>query len=123
MNNSVTKDELTARIAALEALAVKRLAGTDDTKKPRNVTDKGLLAKAKMVFYHENKMSKPVQDMLKKKYNISSNDVVKPSFAEWRKVKTCTDELFDKLPASQVEKLKKRSESAKLPKNDEGVEM
>lgn len=116
----MTKEELTARIAALETLVVSKLSIKD--KKPRNVTEKGILQKAKMIYYHENKNSATVQNMLKKKFNISTDEVLKPSFKDWRKIKVCTDEMFEKLSVSEVEKLKKQAETAKLPKNDAGVE-
>lgn len=119
---AVSKNDLNERIAALEALAVK-LSVSGGDKKPRAVTEKGILAKAKMIYYHANKNSKAVQDMLKKKHNISGDEVMKPTFKEWRKVKACTDELFAKLSSSEVDKLKKQAETAKLPKNDEGVEL
>jgi superfamily II DNA/RNA helicase len=66
-------------------------------KKPRNTTNKGYLAKAKMLFYHENKLTKAVQDKMKDFDFIAENNK-NHNRVKWRLLKTITDNMFEELP-------------------------
>jgi hypothetical protein len=54
-------------------------------KKPRNITEKGYFAKAKMLYYHEMKNSAEVKALF-------------PNKIMWTEVKKHTDNMFSELP-------------------------
>jgi hypothetical protein len=103
-------DKLSERIDAIEAMLneLNEMTVNDKkvTKKSRNITDKGILQKAKLMFYQDNKNIDNVKTMLKKKY---SSENVSVSFKDWRKVKVCTDELFDGLSQSKKDEYVKKA--------------
>ncbi len=93
--------QLNARVDALEELVSKLSVSTkktpnkkvNDDNKPRNVTEKGILHKAKLMFYQDNKDSAEVKEMFKENYG----EELKVSFNNWTAVKKITDILFDEL--------------------------
>jgi hypothetical protein len=60
-------------------------------KKPRKVTEKGVLQAAKTLYYHDNKKSEHVMSILREKYG---NDF-KITLLNFRKAQKVTDEMFD----------------------------
>lgn len=86
--------DLVERVDALEALVSKLNIDISKTeKKPRNITEKGELHKAKLLFYQEKKDTKEVKAAYKKEHG----EELKVSFKNWTQVKKITDIMFDKL--------------------------
>ena len=98
---------LNARIDALEALVSKlsvsnakdgsKKGTKTEDKKPRNMTEKGKLHKAKLLYYQENKNSAEVNKMYKENFG----EELSVSFRNWTVVKSLTDILFDELNDTQ----------------------
>lgn len=104
--------DLVKRVENLENL-ISNLA-LDNEKKPkktacRNVTEKGLLNKAKLAYYHEHKNTTAIKEQAKKLYG----DDFESSFTEWRKVKVLTDKDYDKLSESEQERYVNAAKSSK----------
>jgi hypothetical protein len=121
-NQSLTRmtkaTELAARIDALEALVTKlsvtnndnkktKAAAEKDDKKPRNVTEKGIIHKAKMLFYQANKDSSEVKKMFKE----NNGQELTVNFKNWHDVKKITDILFDELSEADKQKYIKKAET------------
>jgi hypothetical protein len=105
--------ELAARVDALEdlinKLSVSKNKKSDaDSKKPRNVTEKGVLHKAKLLFYQANKDNADVKKMFKANYG----EELTVSFKNWTVVKKITDVLFDELSDKQQQVYISKAEKA-----------
>ena len=110
--------ELAARVDALETMinklsvtANKKVGNSKaeaEEKKPRNVTEKGLLHKAKMMFYQDNKGSTEVKKMFKE----NNGTELTVNFKNWHDVKKITDILFDELSQQEKQKYVKKAETA-----------
>lgn len=85
-------DTLAAEVASIQA-SLAKIKMADKPKKPRKVTDKGILQAAKVLFYQENKKSDKVVQMCKQEFGSS----FKLTFSNYRDVKKITDEMFDGL--------------------------
>lgn len=110
---------LNARVDALEALITKlsvtnnenkkgKVATDKEDKKPRNVTEKGVIHKAKLLFYQANKDSSEVKKMFKE----NNGQELTVSFKNWHDVKKITDILFDELSESDKQKYIKKAEDS-----------
>lgn len=108
--------ELAARVDALEALVTKlsvtnnenkKAKGTSqkDDKKTRNVTEKGVVHKAKLLFYQANKDSSEVKKMFKE----NNGEELTVNFKNWHDVKKITDILFDELSDSDKQNYIKKA--------------
>jgi hypothetical protein len=95
------------KLSLLEKMVSKLEVST--AKKPRNVTEKGILKKAKQIYYQEMKEDDEVQNKLKARHGRT----IKPSFKDWRMIAEVTDEMFEKLPESQKNEYLKRARSEK----------
>jgi hypothetical protein len=106
-------DDLEVRVEALEVLVSKLSVNNDDGKtatkkenKPRKMTEKGELHKAKLLFYQDKKGSKEVKVAFKKEHN----EELKLTFKNWTLVKKITDAMFEQLTSDErndyVEKAK-----------------
>jgi hypothetical protein len=108
--------ELAARVDALETMisklsVVANKKGTNtkaqvEDKKPRNTTEKGIMHKAKLLFYQDNKNSEDVKQMFKE--NNGTDLTV--DFKNWHDVKKITDILFDELSESDKQKFIKKAQ-------------
>ena len=113
--------ELTSKVEKLEASlnAIKiddskpKQKKDDDAKKPRNTTNKGYLSKAKMLFYHENKLTKRVQEKMKDYAFIAESDT-KHNRVKWRLLKKFTDSMFDELSEDMQEKYMNNAKGCNL---------
>jgi hypothetical protein len=110
--------ELAARVDALEALVTKlsvtnndnkkgKGAADKDDKKPRCTTEKGVIHKAKLLFYQANKDSSEVKKMFKE----NNGQELTVNFKNWHDVKKITDILFDELSESDKQKHIKKAEA------------
>ena len=114
--------ELAARLDNLETLVSKlsivaNKKGTSakdqvENKKPRNITEKGIMHKAKLIFYQDNKGSEEVKKMFKE----NNGTELEVNFKNWHDVKKITDIMFDKLSESDKQKYIKKAEEAKEEK-------
>jgi chemotaxis methyl-accepting protein methylase len=112
--------ELTSKVekleATLNAISInesKPKQTNDEVKKPRIITDKGYLSKAKMLFYHENKLTKRVQDKMKD-YNFIAESDKKHNRVKWRLLKKFTDSMFDDLSEDMQEKYMNNAKGCNL---------
>lgn len=98
--------DLAIRIDALEALVGKLSIEADNKainkkeKKPRNMTEKGELHKAKLLFYQEKKGTKEV----KTAYKIEYGEDLTMTFKNWTQVKKITDAMFSELSSNDKDK-------------------
>jgi hypothetical protein len=95
------------KLSLLEKMVSKLEVST--AKKPRNVTEKGILKKAKQIYYQEMKEDDEVQNKLKARHGRT----IKPSFKDWRLIAEVTDEMFEKLSDSQKNEYLEQARSAK----------
>jgi hypothetical protein len=110
--------ELAARVDALETMisklsVVANKKGTNtkaqvEDKKPRNITEKGIMHKAKLMFYQDNKDSEDVKQMFKE----NNGTQLTVNFKNWHDVKKITDILFDELSESNKQKYIKKAVEA-----------
>jgi len=104
-SSSVSK--MAEKLSLLEKMVSKLEVST--AKKPRNVTEKGILKKAKQIYYQEMKEDDEVQNKLKARHGRT----IKPSFKDWRLIAEVTDEMFEKLSDSQKNEYLEQARSAK----------
>ena len=118
MSKSTKTAELSNKIEALEQMVAELMINNKNAtkvakeKKPRNMTEKGHMHKAKLIFYQDNKGSDKVKQLVKERHS----DDVTVSFKNWRKIKVITDEMFENLSDKQkdqyIEKAKSSTEEA-----------
>jgi hypothetical protein len=118
MSKSTKTAELSNKIEALEQMVAELMINNKNAtkvakeKKPRNMTEKGHVHKAKLIFYQDNKGSDKVKQLVKERHS----DDVTVSFKNWRKIKVITDEMFENLSDKQkdqyIEKAKSSIEEA-----------
>jgi ethanolamine utilization protein EutQ (cupin superfamily) len=104
--------ELAARVDALETMisklsVVANKKGSNNNaedKKARNITEKGVAHKAKLLFYQDNKDSVEVKKMFKE----NNGTELTVNFKNWHDVKKITDILFDELSESDKQKYIKK---------------
>jgi hypothetical protein len=93
-------------IARMESMIIGK--GKKQTVKPKQITEKGLLRKAKFMFYHDNKTHKDILGeivprlesaglLFKRKSVVEGVEVFK-DVIPWQMVKEGTDALFETLP-------------------------
>jgi hypothetical protein len=108
--------ELAARVDALETMisklsVVANKKGTNtkaqEDKKPRNTTEKGIMHKAKLLFYQDNKNSEDVKQMFKE----NNGTELTVDFKNWHDVKKITDILFDELTESDKQRFIKKAQA------------
>lgn len=104
---SSSVSNLADKMSLLEKMISK--LEVSNAKKSRNVTEKGILKKAKQIYYQEMKENEEVQNKLKSRHG----QTIKPSFKEWRLIAEVTDEMFEKLSESQKEEYLKQARSTK----------
>jgi hypothetical protein len=121
MSKSAKSVELANKVEALEKLINELIVSTkssksskDDKKetkekKPRNVTDKGFAHKAKLIFYQEMKETEEVKQAVCKKL---SNEDTEITFKNWRQTKAITDEMYEKLSKSDMDKYIEKAKTA-----------
>ena len=116
--------ELSNKIEALEQMVAELMINNKKAakatkvakeKKPRNITEKGHVHKAKLIFYQEKKGSENVKQLVKERYS----DDVTVSFKNWRKIKVITDEMFENLSDKQKDQYIEKAKLAKDDKNEE----
>lgn len=108
--------ELAARVDALETLVSKlnvtnnnskKTKAENNDKKHRNVTEKGIVHKAKLLFYQSNKDSSEVKKLFKE----NNGNELTVNFKNWHDVKKITDIMFDELSESEKQKYYKKAEA------------
>lgn len=104
---SSSVSNLAEKLSLLEKMVSK--LEVSSAKKPRNVTDKGILKKAKQIYYQEMKEDEKVQNILKSRHGRT----IKPSFKDWRLIAAVTDEMFEKLSQDEKDEYLKQAKSAK----------
>lgn len=104
---SSSVSNLAEKMSLLEKMVSK--LEVSSAKKPRNVTEKGILKKAKQMFYQEMKENEEVQNKLKSRHGRT----IKPSFNEWRLIAEVTDAMFEKLSQSEKDEYLMLARSAK----------
>ena len=107
--------DLVSRVDALETLVGKlNIDGESKSvktiKKQRNMTEKGEIHNAKLLYYHEMKDTNAVKIAYKKEHG----DELKLSFKNWTQVKKITDVMFDNLSSSVKDKYVVHALNAKL---------
>jgi hypothetical protein len=108
--------DLAIRMGALEALVGKLSIETDKKeKKPRNMTEKGELHKAKLLFYQEKKGTKEV----KTAYKIEYGEDLTMTFKNWTQVKKITDAMFSELCSNDKDKYIQKSRNAVAEDTDD----
>ncbi len=87
--------QIAAKVDALEKM-VNNLSITskEESKAHRNVTEKGVTHKAKILFYQDNKNNTTIKQKTKDTYG----EELAPTFQNYPKVKKCTDNMFVALP-------------------------
>jgi hypothetical protein len=106
-------DALEALVSKLSVTANKKQDNKKADDKPRNVTEKGILHKAKLLYYQENKASQDVKMMFKENYG----EELTVTFKNWTVVKKITDILFDELSSSQQQSYIKKAEAEAAKEN------
>jgi hypothetical protein len=103
--------DLTSQVSDLQELIAGMeigKAGKKHSAKPKQVTEKGILRKAKFMFYHENKTRADILGeivprlesaglLFKRKSVVEGVEVFK-DVIPWQMVKEGTDALFESLP-------------------------
>lgn len=87
-------DSLAAEMTNIQA-SLAKIKITD--KKPRKITEKGMVQAAKLLFYHDHKNSDYVMRICKAKFGSS----FKLTFKNYHDVKKVTDDMFDKLSSRE----------------------
>lgn len=86
-------DSLAAELASMqESLSNLKVS----EKKPRKVSEKGILQAAKLLYYHDNKKSESVMAVCRAKYGAD----FKITLLNFRKAQKVTDDMFDELSES-----------------------
>lgn len=92
--------QLAAKVDALEQMVNNLSIASNDERKPRNITEKGVTHKAKILFYQENKQTTATQQKAKQVYG----NELQVTFDNYHKLKKCTDTMYAALPAEEQER-------------------
>lgn len=93
-------NEIAAKVSALEKMVSKLSVKSKGDKPPRNVTEKGIAHKAKILFYQDNKDNSAIKQKTKEVYGHE----LTVSFQNYPKLKKCTDSMYASLPTEEKDK-------------------
>jgi hypothetical protein len=93
--------QIAAKVDALEKMVSNmNISSQDETKHPRNMTEKGAAHKARILFYQENKDNVTTKEKAKEFYG----EELAPTFKNYPKLKKCTDNMYAALPTEEKDK-------------------
>lgn len=103
--------QLAAKVDALEQMVNNLSIAGQDERKPRNMTDKGVAHKAKILFYQDNKDNTATKQKTKEVYG----NELPVTFENYHKLKKCTDSLYAALPSAEQDKYLLKAKEATPP--------